>query len=123
LANGTVLEHDFKVDFYPSEYLQPGRLEHIIKLWISDDELPPEYDGGASESFYTSELTQALKLQRRLTVNLRNIPNWAFYKRVGPYGEYYGVEYELGLVFGPSGIEFRLLYGGKVVGSVDCDYD
>jgi hypothetical protein len=49
LANGTVLEHDFEVGFYPSEYLQPGRLEHTVKLWISDDEIPPEYDGGTSE--------------------------------------------------------------------------
>lgn len=73
--------------------------------------------------FILPELTQALKLQRRLIVNLRDIPTCAFYKGIGPYGEYYGVKYELGLVFGPGGIEFRLIHEGKIVGSVDCDYD
>ena len=68
-------------------------------------------------------LTLATKSHGQLTVNLRSIPASAFEKKMGPKGEYYSVRYQIGLIFGPGGIEFRCLYKGKVFGSVDCDYE
>lgn len=56
------------------------------------------------------------------TVDLRKLPSDAFQKKIGPSGEYYEVRYQIGLIFGPGGIELRYLYKGKIMGSVDCDY-
>jgi hypothetical protein len=56
-------------------------------------------------------------------VNLRSLPTGAFEKKSGPKGDYYSVRYQIGLIFGPGGIEFRCLYKGQVYGSVDCDYE
>ena len=37
-------------------------------------------------------------------------------------GEYYRVDYDLGVTFSAGGIEFRFLHEGKVMGFVDADY-
>ena len=55
-------------------------------------------------------------------MNLRTLPNDAFEKRLGPHGEYYRVYFDIGLAFGPGGIEFKFLYKKNVVGSLECDY-
>jgi hypothetical protein len=44
-------------------------------------------------------------------------------KRVGPRGGYFRVDFDLGVSFGASGIEFRLLYQGRVMGQVEADYN
>jgi hypothetical protein len=64
----------------------------------------------------------ALKKHCRLTVNLRELPQRAFVFKEGPYGQYYQVRYDIGLVFGAAGIEFRFLYNGSIIGSVHCEY-
>jgi hypothetical protein len=43
--------------------------------------------------------------------------------RQGPHQGYYAVEFAIGLVFGPGGIEFKFIHDGRVVGYVECDYD
>lgn len=67
-------------------------------------------------------LSLAIKQLTTLTVDLRKLPKDAFYKRMGPKGEYYGVSYQVGITFGAGGIEFRFLYKGTAVGSVNTDY-
>jgi hypothetical protein len=36
--------------------------------------------------------------------------------------EYCRVDYEFGVYFGPAEIEFRLMYGGEIRGSVRVEY-
>lgn len=57
-----------------------------------------------------------------LTVDLRDLPSDAIASRTGPKGLYFRVDYDLGISFGPAGIEFKLLYQGKMVGHVDAKY-
>ena len=64
----------------------------------------------------------ALKKLCKLEVNLRTLPEDAFHAKSGPLGDYYEARFAMGLVFGAGGLEFRALYEGNVIGSVDCDY-
>ena len=61
-------------------------------------------------------------LHSKLTVDLRKLPVDAWIRSEGPFGEYYAVDYEIGLLFGAGGIEFRFLHEGKVIGSLECEY-
>lgn len=59
----------------------------------------------------------------KLSVDLAKLPADAWEKRWSKSGgAYRRVRYQLGLNFGPGGIEWRFLYKGKVIGSVNCDY-
>jgi hypothetical protein len=58
----------------------------------------------------------------KLSVNLESLPPEAWETRRGVSGKYRRVRYHLGLSFGPGGIEWRFLYEGKVIGSVECEY-
>jgi hypothetical protein len=71
---------------------------------------------------FFSSLIQALKKHCQITVDLRNLPKEAFKDKIGPNGKFYQVNYVIALSFGPGGIEFKFLYHGKVMGSVDCNY-
>ncbi len=64
----------------------------------------------------------ALKKLCKLEVDLRALPKDAFHAKTGPLGDYYEAKFAMGLVFGAGGLEFRALYEGKVIGSVDSDY-
>ena len=57
-----------------------------------------------------------------LSVDLRKLPKDALRKDSGPSGEFYRVDYDLGITFGPGGIEFKFLHNGKVMGLVEADY-
>ena len=57
-----------------------------------------------------------------LSVDLRKLPKDVITKSSGPGGEYYRVDYDLGITFSAGGIEFRFLHEGKVMGFVDADY-
>jgi hypothetical protein len=43
-------------------------------------------------------------------------------ERKGVKEIYYQVEYDLGIVFGPAGIEFKFLYQGRVMSSAGVKY-
>ena len=58
----------------------------------------------------------------KLSVNLGSLPESAWKTRQGLNGQYRRVYYQLGLAFGPGGIEWRFLHEGKVIGSVECQY-
>jgi hypothetical protein len=58
-----------------------------------------------------------------LEVDLRNLPRDAITERTGSSGTYYRVDYDLGVTFGPSGIEFKFLYQGNVKGGVVSNYN
>jgi hypothetical protein len=58
----------------------------------------------------------------QLQMDFKNFPLDAFVRKIGARGAYYEIEYSVGLVLGPGGIEFRAMYKGNVVGSVECDY-
>jgi len=66
---------------------------------VSTKDSPPEYKDNSSVSLLCS-----------LTVDLKKLPLAAIAKKEGPVGEYYRVDYDLGIGFGPAGIEFKLLY-------------
>lgn len=57
-----------------------------------------------------------------LTCDLGELPLGAITKSAGPEGEIYTVTYDLGLVFGSAEIEFKLVYQGRVVGSIYSKY-
>jgi hypothetical protein len=63
-----------------------------------------------------------LKAHVKLSINLGSLPDEAWQTRRGLSGQYRRVYYQLGLAFGPGGIDWRFLYKGKVIGSVDCEY-
>jgi hypothetical protein len=67
-------------------------------------------------------LIEGLKAQVKLSVNLECLPSEAWEVRQGVSGKYRRVRFQLGLSFGPGGIEWRFLYKGKVIGSVQCEY-
>jgi hypothetical protein len=67
-------------------------------------------------------LIVGLKAHVKLSVNLERLPPEAWEVRQGVSGKYRRVRYHLGLSFGPGGIEWRFLYQGKVIGSVECQY-
>jgi hypothetical protein len=71
---------------------------------------------------YSVSLTQAVHPLCCLSADLRKLPVEAFSKQKGERGQYYQISYELGVMFGPAGIDFRLMYQGKVVGFVDSEY-
>ena len=100
----------------------PGPYTYSVNLYVCDDEVPPEYDGKDCEPIVPSRLISALVVQGTLKINLRDLPKAAIYKRKGPSGPYYGVSYDIGLVFGAGGIEFRFLYDNKIAGAIECDY-
>jgi hypothetical protein len=56
-----------------------------------------------------------------IEVDLKKIPRRAFESKTGPNGHYYHVEYQLAVTFGPM-LEFKLMWGGKVVGEVSSTY-
>ena len=57
-----------------------------------------------------------------LSVDLRKLPKDVITRSSGPGGEFYRVDYDLGVTFSPAGIEFKFLHEGKVMGFVDADY-
>ena len=63
-----------------------------------------------------------LEAHVKLSVNLGSLPENAWKTRQGLNGQYRRVYYQLGLAFGPGGIEWRFLHEGKVIGSVECQY-
>jgi hypothetical protein len=46
------MEHDFVLDWKASLYLASGPLEHTTTLWVSEDEVPPEYDGSSGTCLF-----------------------------------------------------------------------
>jgi hypothetical protein len=70
----------------------------------------------------SSPLILVFKIHVKLSVDLGKLPADAWERRKGLSGEYSRVHYHLGLSFGAGGIEWRFLYKGKVIGSVDCQY-
>jgi hypothetical protein len=94
----------------------------VNELWISADDTPPEYDTADGISPLHVLLIEGLKAQVKLSVNLECLPSEAWEVRQGVSGKYKRVRFQLGLSFGPGGIEWRFLYKGKVIGSVQCEY-
>jgi hypothetical protein len=67
-------------------------------------------------------LTKAVSALCELVVNFRKLPSSAFCERTGPKGKFCRVDYDLGMRFGPAGIEFWFCYNGKVIDLVDAKY-
>jgi len=57
-----------------------------------------------------------------LSVDLRKLPVNVITKNTGPSGDFFRVDYDLGVTFGPGGIEFKFLHDGKTMGHVDAEY-
>jgi hypothetical protein len=57
-----------------------------------------------------------------LRFDLRQLPQTAFKQLKGPKGRFYQVSYELGLLLGAGGIEFRFIFKNKITGVVIADY-
>lgn len=51
-----MVEHDFFNTYATSTYLQSGPLNDTVELYVSDDDVPPEYDGGPCISLTGIEL-------------------------------------------------------------------
>lgn len=57
-----------------------------------------------------------------LSVDLKQLPERAFQKKVGWEGVYYRVGYEIAMTFGTE-LEFKLLWEGDVKGIVKAKYN
>lgn len=55
-------------------------------------------------------------------LDLRILPEEAFESKLGGKGIYYETYFMLGIELGPGGIEFRAVYNGEIIGSVQCNY-
>jgi len=73
-------------------------------------------------SFRLYRLILGIHGHGEMQVDLRRIPLRGWRKENGPRGRYYSVDFELGLVFGAGGIEFRFSYEGNIIGAVPCAY-
>lgn len=123
MSAGSLVEGTFHMDYLAQDFLTPGPLEWFDELWVCDDPSPPEYDGVTSMPEMRSPvLTAGLRKHCTLRADLRKVPASGVWKGHGPQGGYYTVSFDLGLSFGAGGIEFRILYGGKILGSVECAY-
>lgn len=92
-------------------------------LFISYDDVSPQFsDSHGRSRYFNSLLTPGVEPHVRLSVDLTKLPASAWERLHGASGKYYRVHYILGLSFGPGGIEWRFLYDGQVLGSVDCQY-
>lgn len=67
-------------------------------------------------------LITGLRKHCTLQPDLRKVPECGVWKGHGPGGEFYTVSFNLGLSFGAGATEFRILYGGKILGSAECAY-
>src|SRR5271170_4565928 len=116
MATGRVIERSFITNVSAEAYLHCGPLKWSDTLFICDDETPPEYDGAPSNSSCPYPLILDIYKHCEMVVDLREIPVRGFHKKNGPQGRYYTVAFELGLVFGAGGIEFRFLFEGTILG-------
>jgi hypothetical protein len=57
-----------------------------------------------------------------LSVDLKELPERAFQKKVGWKGVYYKVNYEIAMTFGTE-LEFKFLWEGDVKGVVKANYN
>jgi hypothetical protein len=54
-------------------------------------------------------------------MDLRQLPDRAFTKKIGPLGTYYRVEYDIAITFGAE-LKFELRFDGVVKGCVTAKY-
>lgn len=100
-----------------------GPLLHLIEIMVCDKSLPPEYydpETGMMSFFYV--LMPTVSRYCKLSVNLKILPRDAITRKEGVEGPSHRATFTLGLSFGPTGVEFKLLYQGRELASLDPDY-
>lgn len=115
--------HPFFRNISPSQYRQ-NEVMHQVKLYTCDSVNPPEYLGESLSSllcliYRSNNLVKELCV---LKLDLKTLPPNAMSRQTRGGSEYWRVDYDLGLYFGPAGIEFRLVYEGQIRSLVNSDY-
>jgi len=100
------------VELLKPEAYYEGELKREINLRVYEDDKAPKYDFGDKD----------IPTLCSLTVDLKKIPPDAFIKKLGQFGNYYSLEYELLLTFG-STLEFQYVWQGVKIGEAIAKYD
>jgi hypothetical protein len=123
MVDGEVVKSSFIMRVTTKAYLRGGPLPQHCTILVYEGSNPPEYYNNTGYPVsQSSVLIVAVKNLCTLTVDVRKLAPSAFKLCKGKKGEYYEVEYDLGLIFGPElVVEFR--YRGNLIHYVSANYN